>query len=156
MIRSASVLGAVLALALASPPAWAGTPSANQTTRHSAVAGQIGSVEVAAPVRVASDGSSPAAPGVHATGEQSAVRGDDAGSSANGGGGSQTAGDSTGAAQAGSQSVDAPVRVLSDGDGETSAAATSGRWPDGRRLRGRRPNRLHRGERPGASAQRRR
>jgi len=48
MIRSASVLGAVLALALASPPAWAGTPSANQTTEESAAAGQIGTVEVTA------------------------------------------------------------------------------------------------------------
>ena len=129
MIRSASVLGAVLALALASPPAWAGTPSANQTTRHSAAAGQIGSVEVAAPVRVASDGSSPAAPGVatgasRAPGERRTER--RPGLAATTGGGPQTAGDSTGVAQAGSQSVDAPVRVLSDGDGETSAAATTG------------------------------
>ena len=39
MKRSTSVLGAVLALALAAQPAWAKTPSESQSTTDSAVAG---------------------------------------------------------------------------------------------------------------------
>ncbi len=78
MKRSTSVLGAVLALALAAQPAWAQTPSENQSTTDSAVAGQVGSIDVAAPVRIASD------------------CGDD-GASSNASGGAQDTGDSTGA-----------------------------------------------------------
>jgi hypothetical protein len=115
MIRSASVLGAVLALVLASPPAWAGTPSARQTTRHSSAGTlQSGSATVSVPVRVLSDG-------------------DDAGSSADAGGGTQTADDSVGTAQLGSQTLDAPTRVASDDDGGSSSAgpAQGGQTADG-------------------------
>jgi hypothetical protein len=96
MRRSPLALGAsVLALALMAGPA-AADPGPGQTVDSSAGVAQVGAVTVDAPVRVASDGNSPAA-GVSA-------------------GGPQTTSESAGAAQVGPVDANAPVRVLSDGD----------------------------------------
>jgi hypothetical protein len=104
MRRTASVLGsALVTLALAGSPAWAGTPE--QSTTDSTGAAQVGPVDVDAPVRIASDGDNQGA--------------------AQGQGGSQSVGDSTGAAQVGPVGANAPVRVLSDGDNEAASQGGS-------------------------------
>ncbi len=106
MTRSAAALGAtMLALALAAGPARAAP--ATQTIEDSAASGQVGSVQVDAPVRVASDG-------------------DNSPPSATVSGGDQTTSDSTGSAQAGSAQVNAPVRVLSDGENASSGGGPPG------------------------------
>jgi len=142
MKRSTSVLGAVLALALAAQPAWADTPM--QATTQSTSTCQIGAQSGSVPVRVLSDGGDSSSAGT-ATAEggqtaagsdgvaqvgSSAVRapvrvlsdGDDA-VAGDAGSGVQAADGSSGGAQVGSQTASAPVRVASDGDGGTSSAA---------------------------------
>ena len=107
MRRSISALGgAVIALTLATGPAWAGTPG-EQSVTHSAAVGQIGSIHAGAPVRVASDGN-------------------DAPTEGPTGGGGQAASSSAGAVQVGSVAADTPVRVLSDGDASGPAAGDAG------------------------------
>ena len=97
MRRSISALGgALVALTLATGPAWAGT-SGEPSVTHSVAVGQIGSIHVGAPVRVASQG-------------------EDASNEAPAGNGGQAASSSAGVVQVGSVSTDTPVRVLSDGD----------------------------------------
>ena len=105
MRRTASVLGsALVTLALAASPAWAGTPA--QSTKDSTLAAQVGPVDVDAPVRIASDGDNRGA--------------------AQAKGGSQGIDDSTGAAQVGPVEANAPVRVLSDGENQAGAQRGSG------------------------------
>ena len=118
MNRSAIALGAsALVLALSAGPANA-LPAVNQQVNDSALTAQVGSVDVNAPVRVASDG--------------------DNGSPATSGGGTQSTNDSIGTGQVGSVRVNAPVRVLSDGDntapgasggGSQAAAYSTTTWP---------------------------
>ncbi len=120
MRRTASVLGsALVTLALAASPAWAGTPA--QSTKDSTLAAQVGPVDVDAPVRIASDGDNQGA--------------------AQAKGGSQGIDDSTGAAQVGPVEANAPVRVLSDGENQAGAQRDSDGQAVHHRLRGRRPGR---------------
>ena len=85
--------GSMLALALTAGPAAA---DPTQEVTGSTGAAQVGAVNAAAPVRVASDGNDAGSRPTQAS--------------------PQTAADSQGGGQAGSVQADAPVRVLSDGD----------------------------------------
>ena len=150
MHRSTPVLVAVLAAALAAPPAQADAPNTTQRSTGSAVVGQIGPTRVDAPVRIASDGNDTAADPGYTVADQSSYRsagslqatggrlrvpvrilsrgdsaGDDSPAAEPGG---QRVDRSTGAAQAGPIDAAAPVRVLSDGDdaADDSPAAERG------------------------------
>src|ERR671914_507197 len=105
MRRSAIALWATLcALALTAGPAAA--QDARQTAEDSALAGQVGPVQVNAPVRVASDGND----------EQPSASV----------GGPQTTSDSAGAAPVGPVGGNASVRVLSDGENSSAGGGGAG------------------------------